>query len=183
MAMYILCFENQKSFVQYYFEGVIKLFVNINICIRNFQLICVILKKICVFLFTNIGIIIFAIAILKEIKFIIISIYLRCCKISKVYSSNSSNISDYFKLKLKLHQLSIIPEQLRIGSQSRKCQKMIEWKLRVQKLRRFDIETTQKNPRGELIDISSILKVEFTSKFPRRINVIISTWICLSKLM
>ena len=40
---------------------------------------------------------------------------------------------------------------------------MIEWKQRVQKLRRFDVETTQKNPRGELIDISSILKVESTS--------------------
>ena len=36
---------------------------------------------------------------------------------------------------------------------------MTEWKQRVQKLRRFDGE----NPRGELIDISSILKVESTS--------------------
>ena len=38
-------------------------------------------------------------------------------------------------------------------------------------------------PRGELIDILSILKVESTSKFPRRIDVIISTGIRLSKLM
>ena len=60
---------------------------------------------------------------------------------------------------------------------------MIEWKQRVQKLRRFDVETTQKNPRGELIDISSILKVESTSKYPRQIDVIISTWIRLSKSM
>ena len=67
---------------------------------------------------------------------------------------------------MKLHQLSTIPEQLRIDSQGRKCQEMIQWKQRVQKLRRFDIETTQKNPRGKLIDISSILKVEYTSKFP-----------------
>ena len=60
---------------------------------------------------------------------------------------------------------------------------MIEWNQRVQKLRRFCVETTQKNPRGELIDISSILKVESTSKFPRQVDVIISTWIRLSKSM
>ena len=48
---------------------------------------------------------------------------------------------------------------------------------------RFDVETTSKNPRGKLIDISSILKVESTSKFPGRIDVIISTWIRLSKSM
>ena len=60
---------------------------------------------------------------------------------------------------------------------------MTEWKQRAQELRRFDVETTYKNPRGELIDISSILKVESTSKFPRRIDVIISTWILLSKSM
>ena len=41
----------------------------------------------------------------------------------------------------------------------------------------------KKNPRGEFIDISSILKVESTSKFPRQIDVIISTWILLSKSM
>ena len=41
---------------------------------------------------------------------------------------------------------------------------MIEWKQRVQKLRRFDVETTQKNPQGELINISSILEVKPTSK-------------------
>ena len=43
--------------------------------------------------------------------------------------------------------------------------------------------TTQKNPLGELIDISSILKVESTLKYPRRIDVVISTWIRLSKSM
>ena len=43
--------------------------------------------------------------------------------------------------------------------------------------RRNDIE----NPRGELNNISSILKVESTTKHPPRINVIISTWISLSK--
>ena len=60
---------------------------------------------------------------------------------------------------------------------------MIEWKQRVQKSRRFDVERTWKNPRRELIDISSILKVESKSKFPRRIDVIISTWIRLLKSM
>ena len=65
---------------------------------------------------------------------------------------------------LKLHRLSTIPDQLRIGCQSRTCQVMIEWKQRVQKLRRFDVETTQKNPLGELINISSILEIKPTSK-------------------
>ena len=41
---------------------------------------------------------------------------------------------------------------------------------------RNDIEKST----GELIDISSILKVESTSKLPRGIDVITSTWICLS---
>ena len=60
---------------------------------------------------------------------------------------------------------------------------MIEWKQRVQKLRRFNVETTWKNPRGKSINISSILKVESTAKFPHRINVTVSAWIRLSKLM
>ena len=42
---------------------------------------------------------------------------------------------------------------------------MIKWKQLVQKLRRFDVETTYKNPRGELIDILSILKIESTWNF------------------
>ena len=60
---------------------------------------------------------------------------------------------------------------------------MIEWKQRVAQLRQFDVETTKKNPRGELIDILSLLKVEFTSKFSCRIDGIISTLIRLSKSM
>ena len=60
---------------------------------------------------------------------------------------------------------------------------MIERKQRVKQLRRFDIETTQNNPREELIDVLSILKVESTSKFPCQIDVIISTLIHLSKSM
>ena len=43
--------------------------------------------------------------------------------------------------------------------------------------------TTLKNPRVELINISAILKAESTSKYPRRIDIIISTWIRLSKSM
>ena len=53
----------------------------------------------------------------------------------------------------------------------------------IEKLCRFDVEATLKNPCGKLIDISSIVKVESTSKFARRIDVIISTWIRLSKPM
>ena len=60
---------------------------------------------------------------------------------------------------------------------------MIEWKRQVQKLRRFDVEMTWKNQRGKLIDISSILKAESTLKFPCQTDVIISTWIRLSKSM
>ena len=45
--------------------------------------------------------------------------------------------------------------------------------------RRNDIEKST----WKLIEISSILKVESTWKFPRRIDVIISTWIHLSKSM
>ena len=90
-------------------------------------------------------------------------------------------ISVITSISLKKHRLSTIPDQFIIGSQSRKCWKMIERKQRVKQLRRFDIETTQKNPRRKLIEISSILKVESTLKFSRRINVIISTWIRLSK--
>ena len=32
----------------------------------------------------------------------------------------------------------------------------------------------------ELVDISSILKVDFTSSYPHRIDVVLSTWIRLS---
>ena len=45
------------------------------------------------------------------------------------------------------------------------------------------LENDWKNPRGEFIDILSILKVKFMSKFPCRIDVMISTWIRLSKSM
>ena len=60
---------------------------------------------------------------------------------------------------------------------------MIESKQRVKQLRWFDTKIAEKNPRGKLIDISSILKAESTSKFLRWINVIISTWIRLSRSM
>ena len=46
-----------------------------------------------------------------------------------------------------------------------------------------EVTTTQKNPRGDLIDILSILKVKSTSKFLCRIEVRISKWIRLSKSM
>ena len=50
------------------------------------------------FLLINIGIIVFVSVIFKKIKIIAIPIYLRCCKIPKVYSSNSSNINDYVNI-------------------------------------------------------------------------------------
>ena len=86
-------------------------------------------------------------------------------------------------LILKLHWLSTAPDQLRIGSQSIKCWEMVEWKQRVQKFHRFDIETTCKYCLRELINISSSLKVKSTLKFPRRIAIIIYAWIRLSKLI
>ena len=56
-------------------------------------LVSVILKNIYIlYLFINIGIIIFVSFILKKIKMIFIAIYLSCCKIPREYSSNSSNI-------------------------------------------------------------------------------------------
>ena len=54
-------------------------------------LVSVILKKIILFLFRNIGIVIFVSVILKNIKIIVIPIHLRCCEIPKRYSSNISN--------------------------------------------------------------------------------------------
>ena len=134
-----LAVENQESFVQYYFEGDISfLFIN-NLCQCYFEENK---KHPDSYLF----------ALLQNIPKDIVPIV---------------PISVITSILLKLHRLSTILEQLRIGSQSRKCWEMIQWKQRVQKLRRFDIEMTQKNPRGELIDISWILKVESTSKFPR----------------
>ena len=100
-------------------------------------------------------------------------------KIPKGHNSNNSNISDY----VNIVEITSTQHYTRIGSLNRKCQEMIQWKQRVQKLHRFDVETIYKNPRGELFDISSILKVESMTKFPRRIDVMISTWICLPKSM
>ena len=119
---------------------------------------------------------------MKKIKIIFIHNYLRCCKISKGIVPIVP-ISVITSISLKLHRPSTIPDQLRIGSQSKKCQEMIEWKQQVLELPRPDVETTQKNPREELINISSILKKEYSSKFPHRIDVLICTWIRLSKSM
>ena len=54
-------------------------------------------------------------------------------------------------ISLKLYGPSSISEQYGIGSQSRKCSEMIEWKQRVEKLHQFQVETKQKNSCGELI--------------------------------
>ena len=55
------------------------LFVHTNIRILE-TLVRVILKKIYIILFINIGIIMFVSVILKKIKIVFIPIYLRCCK-------------------------------------------------------------------------------------------------------
>ena len=107
---------------------------------------------------------------------------MRCCKIPKGYSSNSSNVSDYVDI-VEITSTQHYTRLLRIGSQGRKCTKMIEMKQRVKHLCRFDLETKKKNQHRGLIDISSILKVESSSKFLRQIDVIISMWIRLSKSM
>ena len=78
-------------------------------------------------------------------------------------------ISVITSILLKSHRLSTIPEYLRIGSKSRKCQETIQWKQPVQKLRRFDIETTSKRPRGELIDIRRNY-VDFESRIHAKIS-------------
>ena len=141
MAILALCFENQNAFVSYYSEGDIKLFVHINICIQKLWL--VLLSRRYVFLFINIGTIIFVIVILTKIKFIVI---LFLCIVAKFPKDIVPivPISVITSISLKLHQLSTITDQLRIGSQSRKCSKMIERKQRVKQLRRFDIETSRK---------------------------------------
>ena len=136
--------NDQKLFVQCYFDGDIKLLVCINICIRNFSQ--------CYFE--------------EDTYYFQLYQHYNLCQclfeINKMYCY-SYLFALFQSVLLKLQGLSIMPEQFRTGSQSKKCYKMIEWKQRVQKLRRFDVETTQKNPHGELIDISSILKVESTS--------------------
>lgn len=40
---------------------------------------------------------------------------------------------------------------------------------------RIYVDSTSKNPRGEIVDISSILKTELTSSFLRGIDVIFPT--------
>ena len=124
---------------------------------------------------------IFVSVILKKIKIIFFHIlYLRCCKIPKWCISNSSNINDYVNI------VQITPTQSRFAWNRLPEQKMLE-NDRIQTVstevtsirRQNDIEKTT----GKTIHILSILKVESTSKFPRRIDVIISTWIRLSKSM
>ena len=97
-------------------------------------------KKYILFIFINIGIIIFVSVILRKIKIIFIHNYLRCYKIPKdVFPIVPMSVIT--SISLKLHQPSTIPDSLRIGPKNRKCQEIIEWKQRVQKLHRFDVET------------------------------------------
>ena len=148
--------NDQKLFVQCYFDGDIKLLVCINICIRNFSQ--------CYFE--------------EDTYYFQLYQHYNLCQclfeINKMYCY-SYLFALFQSVLLKLQGLSIMPEQFRTGSQSKKCYKMIEWKQRVQKLRRFDVETTQKILCGELIDISSILKVQLTSNRCHNFHEL-STW-------
>ena len=116
--------------------------------------------------------------ILKKMKIIFIYNHFLCCKIPKECICNSFNIGD----DINIVETTSTQHYTRAEQSRFLKQKMLENdKMRVKQLRRFDVETTQKNRQGELINISSTLKVESTSKFPRRIDVIISTCIRLLK--
>ena len=116
------------------------------------------------------------------LKINFIHIYLCCFKISKGYSSNSSNISDY----ITIFEITSIQNYTRLAQNRLPKQKILgndRMETAIQQSRQFDVETTLKNPRVELIDILSILKVKTTSKSSRWIDVIISTCNCFSKSM
>ena len=51
-------------------------------------------------------------------------------------------ISVITSISFKLHRLISTSDWLRVGSQKRKCSKMIKKKQQVKQLSRFDIETT-----------------------------------------
>ena len=132
----------------------------------------------------NIGIIIFVSVILKKIKITFTPIQLCCCKNSQRIRSNSSNISDYVSIvgiTSTQHYTRIaqnrFPEQKMLGNDTMEIVSTEVTSIR----RQNDIEKS--TWKFSLIDILSILKVESTSKFSRQIDVIIFTWICLSKLM
>ena len=75
-------------------------YIHINIYRYIYQKLWLVLfwRRYLLFLFINIGIITFVSVILNKIKIIFTPIYLRCCKIPKGYSSNSSNINDYVNI-------------------------------------------------------------------------------------
>ena len=93
-------------------------------------------RKYISFLFISISIMIVVCVILKKALIIFIHNYLRCCEIPQGFISNSSNISDYVKI------VEIILTQPRFTLNRFPCEEMREWKQRVQKLHRFDVETT-----------------------------------------
>ena len=97
-------------------------------------------------------------------------------------SSNSSNMSDNInidEITSTQHYTRIaqnrFPEQKMLGNDRMETASTEVTSIR----RRNYIE----NSCGDVIDISLILKIEFTSRCPHRIDVIIFTWICLSKSM
>ena len=90
------------------------------------------------FLVINIGIITSASVILKKLKFIVIPIYFHWCNIPTRYSSSTSKISDCVNI------IGITVTQHYTGKAYNRVteQKTKERKQRVQKLRRFGVETT-----------------------------------------
>ena len=158
MTIYALRFQNQEPFVQYYFEGDIKLFVHINICIRNFGQ-CYFEEDMYYFqLYWHYNLCQCYFEENKIYRYSYLFALLQYSQRIQFHQFQNQLLRQY----LEITATQIIPEQFRIGFQSRKCQKMIEWKQRVQNLHRFDVETKQKNPRRELIHFSSILKVKST---------------------
>ena len=100
------------------------------------------------------------------LKINFIHIYLRCFKIPKGYSSNSSNISDY----ITIFEITSIQNYTRLAQNRLSKQKILgndRMETAIQQSRQFDVETKLKNSRAELIDILSILKVKTTSKSSR----------------
>ena len=74
-------------------------------------------------------------------------------------------ISVITSILLKLHGLSTIREQLRIGSQSRKCQEMIQWKASTEVVsirRRNDIEKSTWRTHRYFFHFESRIHVEIS---------------------
>ena len=145
------------------------------------------------YLFINIGIIISISVVLKKIKITFIHIYLRCCKVPKRYSSNSSNISDYvnmIEITLTQHYTRLaynrFPEQKILGNDRMETVRTEATPIR----RRNGIEKSTWRTNRYFVDFELRIRVkistsnrchnfhvdlpfkidEISTKFPRRIS-------------